>query len=110
MARRWQRQLRASDLLARIGGEEFVVLLPNTTLAQAVEVAEKLRLVTGSLPVTLGPSEDGPTREVSVSVGVTSLDDVRAEEVQTLLEAADRALYEAKRGGRNRVVPRAADR
>lgn len=110
MARRWQRQLRASDLLARIGGEEFVVLLPNTTLAQAVEVAEKLRLVTGSLPVTLGPSEDGPTREVSVSVGVTSLDDVRAEEVQTLLEAADRALYEAKRGGRNRVVARAAGR
>lgn len=110
MARRWQRQLRASDLLARIGGEEFAVLLPNTTLAQAVEVAEKLRLVTCSVEVPLGPSEGGPTRGVTVSVGVTSLEDVHAEEVHTLLETADKALYEAKRGGRNRVVARAAGR
>jgi diguanylate cyclase (GGDEF)-like protein/PAS domain S-box-containing protein len=110
LARRWQRQVRASDLITRLGGEEFLVLLPNTTLAQAVEVAEKLRLVTSSLPVALGPEVDGPALAVTVSVGVTGLDSVRAEEIHTLLQAADTALYEAKHGGRNRVAIWAAER
>jgi diguanylate cyclase (GGDEF)-like protein/PAS domain S-box-containing protein len=109
LARRWQRQVRASDLVARIGGEEFVVLLPNTTLAQAVEVAEKLRLATSIVPVALGPSEDGPALAVTVSIGATMMESARGEDVYALLEAADRALYEAKRGGRNRVTARAVD-
>jgi two-component system cell cycle response regulator len=109
LARRWQRQVCASDLLARIGGEEFVILLPNTTLAQAVEVAEKLRLATSIVPVALGPSEEGPALAVTVSIGVTMMESARGEDVHALLEAADRALYEAKRGGRNRVTARAAD-
>jgi diguanylate cyclase (GGDEF)-like protein/PAS domain S-box-containing protein len=112
VARRWQRQLRASDLLVRIGGEEFIVLLPNTTLAQATEVAQKLRLVTCTVPVALGPAGDGPEQAVTVtvSVGVTGLDSVRPEELPLLLETADAALYEAKRAGRNRVAVRAAER
>ena len=110
MARRWQRQLRASDLLARLGGEEFVVLLPNATLGQATEVGEKLRVVTCSVPVVLDAGDDGPSVSASVSVGVTSLENVRPEEVQLLLETADDALYEAKHAGRNRVRALAARR
>jgi two-component system chemotaxis family response regulator WspR len=73
-------------------------------------VAEKLRLVTSSLPVALGPEVDGPALAVTVSVGVSGLDSVRAEEIHTLLQAADTALYEAKHGGRNRVAIWAAER
>ena len=110
LSRRWQRQLRASDLLVRLGGEEFVVLLPNTTLAQAAEVAEKLRLVTATVPLARGPEAGGPVVAVTVSVGVTGLDSVRPKELPLLLEMADVALYEAKRAGRNRVAVRVAER
>jgi diguanylate cyclase (GGDEF)-like protein len=72
-------------------------------------VAEKLRLTTSIVPVALGPSEEGPALAVTVSIGATMMESARGEDVYALLEAADRALYEAKRGGRNRVTARAVD-
>jgi len=90
-----KREQRSVDIVARYGGEEFVVLLPDSPKAQATLVAEKLRAAVGEL--TEG---DNP---ITVSVGVATLpEDAPAPE--TLLDAADRALFAAKRGGRNRVV------
>ncbi|WP_371325261.1 sensor domain-containing diguanylate cyclase [Dechloromonas sp. ZY10] len=93
-----QAQLRSEDLLARIGGEEFAVILPETGLAGALEVGEKLRAsVAGlSLPLT------GTKLRVSTSVGVATLSGGERNH-EELLSQADKALYRAKDGGRNRV-------
>ena len=88
----WQGRLRATDLVARYGGEEFALILSGTTLAQAVEVIETLRAAV--------PSEQ------TVSGGVAEWDG--SESGAELLARADRALYEAKRSGRNRTVSLAA--
>jgi diguanylate cyclase (GGDEF)-like protein len=92
-------ELREVDLLARIGGEEFVILLPDTTGSGAVHVAERLRAAIETTEVTF---EDAVVN-VTVSAGVTQLlpPDVLWE---SMLRRADAAMYEAKRAGRNRVV------
>lgn len=91
-------QLRAEDLPARFGGEEFVVVLPDTTIADALTVAERVRLAVAAA------SEDLLTGElrVTVSGGIAGL--TRGESLEDLLVAADRALYEAKAAGRNQVA------
>ena len=88
--------LRTSDLAGRSGGEEFVVLLNDTGLAGAELVAEKLRVAISELDL---PRLD---RKVSASFGIAVFPD-HATDAETLLRSADRALYAAKRGGRNRV-------
>lgn len=94
------RNLRRIDTIARIGGEEFVVLLPRTTLEEAVQVANKLRSM---VEQTEFPGGEGqPGGRLTISVGVASL---RAGETGTdLMSRADTALYEAKDAGRNCVV------
>lgn len=96
--------LRTSDVLARFGGEEFVMLLPDIDLAVATDIAERLRH-----NVETAVFDDIVTGlEVTTSVGVASLADETAidkkELAKYLLECADTALYQAKEGGRNRVV------
>lgn len=93
-----QQELREHDLLARFGGEEFVALLPDTTLDEALVVAERLRSVLGACRV---PTADDEIR-FTVSVGVAQLAD-GASDLATLLKAADKALYQAKQKGRNQV-------
>jgi diguanylate cyclase (GGDEF)-like protein len=91
------------DFAARFGGEEFVVLLPAATQEGAMIVAERIRKlveVAGS-PALQEPGTHPPTS--SVSCGVASCWPSEAHSKEDLLEAADKALYEAKRGGRNRV-------
>ncbi|HEX2667457.1 MAG TPA: diguanylate cyclase [Gammaproteobacteria bacterium] len=91
--------LRQLDVLGRYGGEELVVLLPETPAGLALETAERLRRSIEQLRV---PALDGEIH-LSVSIGVaTATSDT--ESVAALINQADRALYEAKRGGRNRVV------
>jgi len=98
--------LRRSDAVARYGGEEFVVLLPEATLQDALAVAEKIRteVERGALGVggVLRPLQ------VTVSLGVAAFpsDAINGPD---LVAAADRALYEAKNGGRNRVCHVPAD-
>ncbi|MBM4363648.1 MAG: GGDEF domain-containing protein, partial [Deltaproteobacteria bacterium] len=91
-------QLRAGDLFFRVGGEEFVLLLPGTTESMAQLAAEVLR---GAIEMT--DFEDGGKRiPVTVSLGVS--DREPGDDAATLYRRTDERLYEAKRGGRNRVV------
>ena len=94
------RSLRTGDLAARYGGEEFVVLLPRTDLAGACEVAERIRLMVQEAPFV---TPEGGTVGATLSVGLAMLTP-GATSFAELLSAADRALYEAKRAGRNRTM------
>jgi len=99
VARRLRSALRQSDLAIRYGGEEFMLLLPHTDLANALVVAEKLRQAIADQPVPLDKA--GNTLAITISLGVASLNPDEAAE--HLIERADQALYRAKHGGRNRV-------
>jgi len=98
VGRRWKDALREMDILARFGGEEFAVLLPDTGLDGARLAAERLR---ASIAEQAVATDEGPV-ECTVSVGVSALrpDDRR---IETLLHRADEALYRAKELGRDRV-------
>jgi diguanylate cyclase (GGDEF)-like protein len=93
---------RSTDLVARFGGEEFVVALPGTGEAGALRVAEQARaLVAGlEIPHAHSTADEVVTASIGVATVVPGGDDGPA----ALLERADAALYEAKRAGRNRVV------
>lgn len=91
--------LRVSDRIARIGGEEFAILLPHTGLAQALEVADKLREKIAATSVDIGAVRIG----ITASFGVAELDSATGD-IDTLLAHADTALYEAKFSGRNRCT------
>jgi len=100
IAARLRDNLRENDIIGRFGGEEFVVLLPETGLEQALHVAERLRGAIGAQPVATDEGEVG----VSVSIGVASCECARQPlSVEQLLERADDALYVAKRRGRNQI-------
>ena len=101
-------ELRGTDRLARVGGEEFTILLENTPAAGALELAERIRVAMEQFPIELpDPVNKHSARPVehrqTVSMGVAELCDDMADE-QALLEAGDRALYAAKRRGRNQVA------
>jgi two-component system, cell cycle response regulator len=102
LAGRAVRQVRSVDLVGRLGGEEFVVVMPETSLSGAVIVAERVRTAVADEPFVL---QEGGTRlpvTVSVGVAVTGAEDDDTQE--SLLKRADDALYAAKREGRNRTV------
>jgi len=92
---------RAGDLAARYGGEEFVILIPGADLAAAKAVAESLRLACEALAIAHPASPAGPV--VTLSLGVASCVPTDELTVESLLAAADAALYRAKQEGRNRV-------
>jgi len=98
--------LRSTDWMGRYGGEEFLLVLPETDLEGAATVAEKVRSLVQRTAV---PMEDGEVARVTISVGLAALDEIwRGDGMPTprdLIAAADRSLYEAKNGGRNRVHP-----
>jgi len=91
--------LRETDLPARLGGEEFAVLMPRTPTEHAVAVAERLRHALEHTPVEL---DDGQTIRFTVSIGVSTWQPTDVN-VDATLQRADEALYRAKHGGRNRV-------
>jgi diguanylate cyclase (GGDEF)-like protein len=91
--------LRPGDVLGRAGGEEFLLLLPHTGLAGALELAEGLRAHVATMSLEL----DGQVQPITVSIGAAERT-AGDRDVAALVRRADRALYEAKRAGRNRVV------
>jgi two-component system cell cycle response regulator len=103
-ASRFRRNTRSIDLACRIGGEEFVVVMPDSGLERACQMAERLRECIAAEPF----QPDGETRlTVTASVGVATLAQPQGS-LDALFKRADQALYVAKRGGRNRVVADAA--
>ena len=110
LADRWKSQIRTSDMLARLGGEEFCVLLHNATSAQAKLVADKLLAITSSSPIPYldgsGCTIDIP---ITVSIGLACADNAKGILVDDLLRLADVALYEAKHAGRNRLIIKRMD-
>jgi diguanylate cyclase (GGDEF)-like protein len=93
-------RFRTNDLVARVGGEEFVVVLEGATRADAEQVADEVRVALGTLNLS---NEDGERLVVTVSGGCAQLDEAQATREQ-LLRTADVALFMAKRAGRDRVV------
>lgn len=91
--------LREVDIIGRLGGEEFAILLPQTDLEEAHRVAERLRQ---ALADTKVPLDEGLPLRLTVSIGITALIS-KEENLDVLLCRADKALYEAKESGRNRV-------
>jgi diguanylate cyclase (GGDEF)-like protein len=98
LARTCLEVLRTVDVVGRVGGEEFAILLPETAREGAVEVAERLREAVGRAEVA---REEGVPLRVTVSIGVSTLSG--AANLDTLMSQADTALYDAKHAGRNRV-------
>ncbi len=96
-------QLRAYDLAGRFGGEEFAILLPHAREADALNVAERLRVHIAGLSIPIRDNdESGPYVKVTISVGVAALDSA-SRELNDMLAAADAALYHAKETGRNKT-------
>jgi diguanylate cyclase (GGDEF)-like protein len=98
VANRCKTAIRASDLFARFGGEEFVILLPETDKAGAIVLAEKLRLMIEGLKI----KTDTGTLRVTGSIGITSVTR-KDRSISAAISRADKALYAAKSGGRNMV-------
>lgn len=88
-------RLRKSDIFARIGGEEFAMILPKTSLKQSVKIAEGLRRVIEEVPITT----ENKSFTITASFGVTS----GAYDIETLARQADKAMYQSKDSGRNAV-------
>lgn len=103
-ADRLRNNVRGRDLACRLGGEEFVIVMPDTDAAAAEHVAERIREQVAAKPFV---TRENTAIAVTTSVGVASISPA-GDAARDLMKRADRALYEAKNGGRNRVVADAA--
>ncbi len=101
---RIRKSIRGIDLACRYGGEEFVVVMPETDMAVATMVAERLRRRIASEPFPI--QKGARTVDVTISIGIAALGS--NDDAAAVIKRADQALYRAKRDGRNRVVPDAA--
>lgn len=99
VAQRLLQTVRESDVVGRVGGEEFSILLPDTDCQGAVELAERIRAAIESLHVQL---ESRICLHVTASLGVSICQDA-SQDIQSIQRQADQAMYQAKTGGRNRV-------
>jgi diguanylate cyclase len=99
LAERIRARLRAQDVFARWGGEEFLILLVRTSLDDAAQVAEELRLTVADEPFDLGEPA-----HVTISIGVAGVDPDRPDALEDVYRRVDKAMYAAKDAGRDRVV------
>lgn len=105
-AKRLRAQVRGMDLVCRYGGEEFVIVMPDTSALLSSEIAERLRSDVADVPFPLADQIEPIA--VTASIGVATLEAGDQENAATLLKKADMALYEAKGAGRNRVIAKVA--
>jgi two-component system, cell cycle response regulator len=105
LAARVRKNIRGIDLACRYGGEEFVIVMPDTDMAVATIVAERLRRQIAAEPFMI--QQGSRAVETTISIGIATLDP-GGDSVPKILKRADQALYRAKRDGRNRVVADAA--
>lgn len=105
LASRLKQAIRNIDMICRIGGEEFVIVLPNTDADVAAKIADRMRRNISGKPFNVGAG-NGPLT-VTVSIGVATIDN-QSDTMESIMKRADEALYSAKRGGRNRVNSTAA--
>lgn len=103
LADRLRRNCRAIDLLARIGGEEFLIAMPNTTAERAHRAAERMRELVNSTPFILTDRSETLHVTISVGIAVDGLDNVGEARLDTVFDRADAALYQSKAAGRNMV-------
>lgn len=99
VANLYRESVRATDLVARYGGEEFAVMMPETNLEDALTFAEKIRALVEETPMQ---TQAGPLK-ITVSLGVASIPHSKIHTPKEVIVAADKALYRAKRNGRNQV-------
>ncbi|MBN8965134.1 MAG: PleD family two-component system response regulator [Rhizobiales bacterium] len=104
-ATRIKKSIRGIDMACRLGGEEFVIIMPETDVAVAAIVAERLRRRIASEPFMVAGGSS--MLEITISIGIATLE-AADDSAGTILKRADQALYRAKRDGRNRVVADAA--
>ncbi|NLH50793.1 MAG: diguanylate cyclase [Myxococcales bacterium] len=95
-----RQSVRGSDLLARLGGEEFLIVLPNTNLYFGLTLAERLREAIATQPAV---RETGECYFITASLGLALFDPGEPRSIKELIGQADRALYRAKSGGRNQI-------
>ena len=104
--RRMQSAVRTYDSIGRYGGEEFLIVVPGAEEASTLQQAERLRASISKAPIKVNHSSAIP---LTISLGVTAPAEPAASNLESLLRAADLALYEAKRKGRNRVEMASAE-
>ena len=104
LAVRIRSTIRNVDMACRVGGEEFVVVLPATDAAVAEKIAERMRKSVGSKAFAAGTAEP---LNITLSIGVATLVGIE-DKVEDIMKRADLALYQAKNEGRNRVISAAA--
>ena len=104
-ARRMQAGLRVYDHLGRYGGEEFLIVMPGATAANAIQLAERLRRLMAGEPVAAGNTRVS----ITASFGVAAVDRTASVSPEQLIRLADSALYRAKERGRDRVEWSAGD-
>jgi diguanylate cyclase (GGDEF)-like protein len=91
--------VRKKDTVARYGGEEFILILPEAGLEESSMIAERIRRLVESTPFEVNRAH----MNLTVSLGISNFPSHRARSKEELVKMADQALYDAKRGGRNRV-------
>jgi diguanylate cyclase (GGDEF)-like protein len=91
--------VRKKDIVARYGGEEFILILPEAGLEVSYMIAERIRRLVEGSPFDIAKTQ----RTITISMGISNFPNHRAKSKEELVRMADQALYDAKRGGRNRV-------
>jgi len=105
VAQRISNSVRPSDFFVRMGGEEFAVVMPETSLENAAKIADRLRHKIAETQIRLPGSDEGLKINVTLSIGIADTrPDIEGEATNKVFERADAALYSAKQGGRNKVV------
>lgn len=101
LAEKLIQQVRDSDVISRIGGEEFAVILPNVAINYAKNKAEKIRKEIELIKINI---KDNITLSFTISIGISTFDLIRNSNFEDLLKESDKALYKAKESGRNNVI------